>query len=82
MKTPRSIIFSHADLQLIQADKRYFVRYDAGAHQVVMREDEITEEEARQIQAGTDAMAAVLFSLQRRLIAQGIDPYVSNSPHD
>lgn len=79
-ETPRKVIFRWADVELIQSGDRYFVRYDAGSHQVVMREDEVTESEAHKIQSGTDGVTAVLFSLQRRLIAQGVDPYASNSP--
>jgi hypothetical protein len=74
----RTIIFTCSDLQVIQDGQRYLVRYDAGAHQVIMREDEISESEALRIQSGNRDMTEVLFSLQNRLIAQGVDPYLSS----
>jgi len=68
-----------SDLQIWRRGGRYFARYDAGAHQVAMREDEISEDEARSAMQGKDAAMKVLFALQRRLIAAEIDPYVSNT---
>ena len=40
-------LFELADMEIWERDGRFFVCYDAGAHQVVMSEDEITEAEAR-----------------------------------
>ena len=73
-------IYEFNDLKLILRDGQHFVRYDAGAHQIVMREDPISVLEAQQIQAGRDPMLKVLIALQNRLQVQGIDPYKSNWP--
>lgn len=77
----RQVVYSRGDVELIQCGHRYFVRYDAGAHQVAIREDEISETEATRIQTGTDDMNEVLFAFQKKLLAQGVDPYVSNCPN-
>jgi hypothetical protein len=77
----RQVIFTHNDLEVFRSGHQYFVRYDAGAHQVVMREDEITEAEALFASTGLESAMTVLFALQKRLITQGIDPYVSNCPN-
>jgi hypothetical protein len=74
----REVTFALSDLEVIRDGDRFFVRYDAGAHQVVMREDEISEADARRIQSGKQEMVEVLHSLQQRLVACGVDPYVSN----
>ncbi|MCX4164575.1 MULTISPECIES: hypothetical protein [Paraburkholderia] len=71
-------IYELADMEIWKRGDRYYVRYDAGAHQIVMREDEISEEEALNAAKGKDEAVAMLFALQKRLIASGIDPYVSN----
>ena len=71
-------LFTFSDLEIWQEDDRYFVIYDVGAHQVVMRKDEITEEEAKFACADSESAMKVLFDLQKRLIEQGVDPYVSN----
>jgi hypothetical protein len=39
-------LFQCNDLEIWKRGSRYFARYDAGSHQVVMREDEISEQEA------------------------------------
>jgi hypothetical protein len=57
---------------------RFWIRYDAGNHQVVLREDEISGAEAREALTGDDALTRVLFRLQKRLTEAGIDAYVSN----
>ncbi|MFT3715633.1 MAG: hypothetical protein QM774_06720 [Gordonia sp. (in: high G+C Gram-positive bacteria)] len=57
---------------------KFYVRYDAGAHQVEMREDEVSEAEAHEASKGLDSANAVLFKVQNRLIESGVDPYVSN----
>jgi len=74
------VIFEFGDLQVIQRGDKYFARYDAGAHQIVMREDEISPNEASHLQLGKDEMNQTLFAIQKRLIATGVDPYVSNLP--
>ena len=66
------------DLEIVEENGRYFVIYDAGAHQVVWRRDEVTEAQARCAMAGSDAATALLFQIQHALEASGVDPYVSN----
>lgn len=44
-----------------------------------MREDELSELEAREASLSTEAAMKMLFALQKRLIQAGIDPYVSNT---
>jgi hypothetical protein len=72
------VIFDADGLVVSTSDAKFFVRYDAGAHQVVMREDEISEEEARRVMASPVEATKVLFELQKRLTQAGIDPYTSN----
>jgi hypothetical protein len=71
-------VFEFADLEIWERGGRFFARYDAGAHQIVMREDEISEAEVLQAKEGEQGVAKMLFALQKRLISAGIDPYVSN----
>lgn len=68
----------YADLEVWSRGGRFYVRYDAGAHQVVMREDEISEDDAMQATQGIQAAMKVLFALQHALLEMGINPYVSN----
>ena len=72
------MLFELSDMQIWKRGGRYFVRYDAGSRQVVMREDEITEEEAMSAMKSGLAAVQMLQNLQKRLIAAGVDPYVSN----
>jgi hypothetical protein len=65
-------------LEVVSRSGRTFVRYDAGAHVIAWREDEISESELKSIKAGGDIANEAMFSLQRRLQNGGIDPYVSN----
>lgn len=71
-------IFQFSDVEIWARGDRFFVRYDAGAHQVAMREDEISEQEAKNASVSADAAMKMLFILQRRLIDAGVDPYISN----
>lgn len=72
------ILFQYSDLVISERDGRFFARYDAGAHNVVLRQDEITAEEARLAARGVKEAEQMLRALQQRLIAAGVDPYVSN----
>jgi hypothetical protein len=74
----RELVYDSDGLAVFQEGTKYYIRYDAGAHQVVLREDEISEEEARLVMQGHREAARVLFALQKRLTLAGIDPYVSN----
>jgi hypothetical protein len=72
-------LFELSDMEIWARGDRFFVRYDAGSHQIAMREDEISEQEAREASLSTEAAMKMLFNLQKRLIQTGIDPYVSNT---
>lgn len=72
------MIFDDGDIQIYRDGQKYFVRYDAGAHQVVMREDEISAEEANRMMVDPAEISIVLFDLQRRLEMSGHNPYRSN----
>jgi len=72
------VIFDADGLVVSKVGAKFYVKYDAGAHQIALREDEITEEEARRVMAGPAEATKVLFELQDRLSRAGIDPYVSN----
>ncbi len=76
--TVRELSLEEDGIEIVKRDNRYYVRYDAGAHQVCWREDEISEEEAEKVKSGKAVEYDVIIELQRRLIASGIDPYVSN----
>jgi hypothetical protein len=65
-------------VQVVEYESKYFIRYDAGAHQVVWREDEISKEEAESISQNEVMAEQVLVSLQNRLLVAGINPYISN----
>jgi hypothetical protein len=66
------------DWLCLRGGGKFYVKYDAGAHQIAMREDEISEKDARRIMTGPTEANKVLFELQKRLMQNGIDPYVSN----
>lgn len=71
-------LFKFSDLEIWQEGNRYFAVYDAGAHQVTMRKDEITEDEAKLACTGNEGATKMLFALQKRLVEQGENPYISN----
>jgi YD repeat-containing protein len=72
------VIFDADGLVVSKVSAKFYVKYDAGAHQIAMREDEISEEDARRVMAGPAEATKVLFELQDRLLRAGIDPYGSN----
>ena len=74
----RKKLFQFSDLEIWEEAGRYFAIYDAGAHVVQMRKDEISLAEANSASAGEADAASMLIALQARLIANGINPYVSN----
>jgi hypothetical protein len=65
-------------LEVVAHGGRYFVRYDAGAHVVAWREDELTQSEYELILQGGEYQLQAMFALQRRLQANGVDPYKQN----
>jgi hypothetical protein len=75
----RELIYEVDGISVLKEGSKYYVRYDAGAHQIAVREDEISEDEAKQVMTGAAEATQVLFAVQRRLTAAGVDPYVSNT---
>lgn len=73
-----SIIYNSDGLLTAKNGDHFYIKYDAGAHQIVIREDEITEEEARRIMSSPAEATKVLFELQQRLIQAGIAPCASH----
>jgi hypothetical protein len=73
---------SQGSVQVVERESKYFIRYDAGAHLVVWREDEISKEEVSSIIHNEAEIEEILLKLQRRLIKNGINPYVSNWVND
>jgi hypothetical protein len=74
----RAKIYDQHGIQIFQEDSRFFVRYDAGAHMIVPRLDEISQEEADLAMTGPTAAEQVLLSLRKRLQAAGVDSYRTN----
>ena len=74
----RKKIYDQHSIEIFREESRFFVRYDAGAHMGVPRLDEISQEEADLAMTGPTAAERVLLSLQKRLLAAGIDPYKMN----
>ena len=75
----RELIYDDDGVAVLKEGSTYYVRYDAGAHQIAIREDEISEDEAEQVMTGAAEAAQVLFTVQRRLTEASVDPYVSNT---
>ena len=69
-------------LEVVLRGARYYVRYDAGAHQAAWREDELTESEFELLRMGRENEHAVMMALQRRIAASGGDPYTQNWTRD
>lgn len=65
-------------LEIVSREGLYFVRYDAGAHNVAWREDEISELEVASIRSGIPAEHETILGLQKRLEAIGVNPYEQN----
>ena len=80
-----SVVYGNLEkegIEVVARDGRYFVRYDAGAYQIVWREDELTESELEAIKLGGSAQHQAMFHMQRRLEQSGVDPYSQNwAPH-
>jgi hypothetical protein len=65
-------------IEVVRRGNRLFVRYDAGAHVIAWREDEITEFEYMAIAGGGDSEQKTMFQVQRRLEQSGVNPYIQN----
>jgi hypothetical protein len=69
---------SQDGLEVVEREGRYFLRYDAGSHQVSWREDEITSDEFALLKDGVSGGYGVIIGLQRRLQLAGVDPFIQN----
>ncbi len=65
-------------IEVVRREGRYFVRYDAGAHAIAWREDEITFSEFELLSAGDNVEQQAMFQIQRRLEQAGVNPYIQN----
>ena len=65
----KSKIFREDNLVILKEEDRFFIRYDAGAHLVALREDEISEQEANEAMTGKKEATRVLFALRKRVAA-------------
>jgi hypothetical protein len=65
-------------LEVVERESRFFVRYDAGAHQPAWREDEITQAEFDKLRSGRAGEYETIIALQRRLSSRGEDPHAQN----
>lgn len=74
----KEIIYDNGDFKIYKINSCFWVRYDAGAHQVEMREDEISESEAKSMMVSEANATEVLFAIQKRLKAAGVNPYKTN----
>lgn len=73
-------IYEYNALTVILREGKYFVRYDAGSHQEIWREDEISESEFLELKKGRNRLCEVMLDIQRRLGSEG---RISNwSPYD
>ena len=75
----RNKIYDEDKLEIWAEGDFFYLRYDVGAHQIAIREDEISKDEVEQIMNSSDEATKVLFALQRRLKNAGICPYESNT---
>ena len=66
------------NIKIFEVGNRYYIEYDAGAHQIDIRQDEISEGEVNIIINDESKLMTVLFAIQKRLIARGEKPYKSN----
>ena len=71
-------VYEGGGIEILEESGNFVVRYDAGAHQIALREDTITKEEASMMMADFDQATKILFAIQKRLEKAGVDPYVSN----
>ena len=74
----KELIYDDDDLTIFKQNSKFYISYDAGSHQVSIREDEITKEETDLVMQGTKEATKVLLTLQKRLEDAGEKPYESN----
>lgn len=73
------LIFEGNGVKLIEKSGVLYLRYDAGAHQVEIREDVVSGVDAEKIKSGEPKLInQVLMRIQTELTNANIDPYRSN----
>lgn len=72
-------LYEWRDITIWRNGDRHYVDYDAGSITELYRRDEITAEEAAFGCQGSEQAVKMLLTLQRRLVASGVDPYRSNN---
>lgn len=74
-----TLIFEGNGVKLIERSGVLYLRYDAGAHQVEIREEVVSGVEAEKVKSGEPRLInQVLMRIQTELINANIDPYRSN----
>jgi hypothetical protein len=69
---------SSEGMEVVSRGGRFFVRYDAGAHQIAWREDELSADEFDRLRSSKTGEYDVIIALQRRLHLSGEDPNRQN----
>ena len=64
--------------EVVERDGRFFIRYDAGSHQVTWREDELSAGDLDVVRLNPEGVGIALRAIQKRLLAAGVDPYRAN----
>ncbi len=72
------ILYRVAGLEVRKRGERYVLRYDVGSIATVMREDEISSEEALFASSGVDQAESVVRTVMERVRARGENPHKSN----
>jgi L-serine deaminase len=72
------ILYQVAELEVRKRGKQYLLRYDVGSIATVMREDEISIEEAQHASTGVKQALSVIDAVMERVRARGEDPHKSN----
>jgi hypothetical protein len=76
---PEKIVLTKLNsLEVVREGNKFFAIYDAGAHIIIMRKDEISSDDAKLAQKGISGAIEMLFKLQRRLKSEGYNPSESN----
>ena len=74
----KKTLYRNGDLQILDRDDRYYIQYDVGSHQVIVRSDEICRKDALSLSSNPDKIGDFLYELKDDLIKKGIDPYQPN----
>lgn len=74
-----TLIFEGNGVKLIEKSGVFYLRYDAGSHQVEIREDIVSPVDAEKIKSGElKLINQILIRIQTELLNSNINPYKSN----